>query len=101
MSREHNYFVYMLASGLYGTLYIGVTNDLRRRVEEHRAGLGGVFTKRYKIHRLVWFEHVFDVAAAIRREKSMKDWPREWKTNLIERDNPNWDDLYPSLVSGI
>ena len=92
MSRDRNYFVYMLANGKYGALYTGVTNDLRRRVEEHRAGLGGVFTKRYKIHRLVWYDHFFDVNVAIQRETSKKDWQRDWKTSLIERDIPNWDD---------
>ena len=91
------YFVYILASRLYGTLYIGVTNDLIRRVEQHRAGEGSLFTRKYKVHTLVWFQPFADVRDAIQREKTMKEWPRDWKTNLIERDNPRWVDLYPSL----
>ena len=98
--RDHNYFVYILASQQQGTLYIGVTNDLRRRVQEHCDGEGGTFTKRYGVSRLVWFEHHFDVNAAIQREKSLKRWPRDWKKNLIERHNPHWQDLYPSLLGG-
>jgi len=91
------YFVYMLASKPYGTLYIGVTNDIIGRVEQHRAGTGSKFTSRYKVHTLVWFQQFTDILEAIQREKTMKEWPRAWKTNLIERDNPHWVDLYPSL----
>ena len=96
----HHYFVYLLASKPYGTLYIGVTNDLIRRVGEHRDGTASVFTRRYGVHRLVWFEHWHSIEGAIQRETSMKRWPRGWKINLIERHNPRWDDLYSSLVSG-
>jgi putative endonuclease len=96
----HHYFVYMLASKFYGTLYIGVTNDLTRRVGEHRDGIASAFTRKYSVHQLVWFEHWHSVEGAIQRETSMKRWPRAWKINLIERDNPHWDDLYPSLISG-
>jgi putative endonuclease len=96
----HHYFVYLLASKPYGTLYIGVTKDLIRRVGEHRDGTASVFTRRYSVHRLVWFEHWHSIEGAIQRETSMKRWPRGWKINLIERDNPRWDDLYPSLISG-
>ena len=91
------YFVYMLASRSYGTLYIGVTNDLIGRVEQHRAGKGSVFTRKYKVHTLVWYQQFADIREAIQREKTMKEWPRAWKTNLIEYDNPHWLDLFPTL----
>ncbi len=97
MQRAHAYFVYLLASGKYGTLTIGVTNDLFRRILEHREGRGGMFTKKYAVAQLMWFEQHEDVNAAIQREKSLKRWPREWKTNLIEHDNPHWQDLFPAL----
>jgi putative endonuclease len=90
----------MLASQPQGTLYIGVTNDLRRRIDEHREGKGGTFTKRYNVTQLVWHEHFGDINAAIQREKSLKRWPRDWKKNLIERDNPHWQDLYATLIGG-
>jgi putative endonuclease len=96
----HHYFFYLLASKPLGTLYFGVTNDLLRRVGEHRDGTASVFTHRYGVHRLVGFEHCHSIEAAIQRETSMKRWPRGWNINLIERDNPRWDDLYPSLISG-
>ena len=80
-----------------GTLYAGVTNGLIFRVEQHRAGKGSKFTRRYKVHMLVWFEEFADVREAIQREKTIKEWPRAWKINLIERTNPHWDDLYHSL----
>ncbi len=91
------YFVYMLASKPYGTLYIGVTNDIIGRVDQHRAGVGSKFTSKYRVHTLVWYQQLADVREAIQREKTMKERPRAWKTNLIERDNPHWVDLYPSL----
>jgi putative endonuclease len=87
----------MLASKPRGTLYIGVTNNIIRRVEQHRAGLGSAFTRKYKIHSLVWYEEFADIQEAIQREKTMKEWPRIWKINLLERTNPHWMDLYPSL----
>ncbi len=99
--RNHVYFVYMLASCKNGTLYIGVTNDLRRRVEQHRLGEASKFTAKYKVFYLVWFEVHHDINAAIQRETSMKRWKRDWKTNLIERDNPHWSDFYPSLACGL
>jgi putative endonuclease len=80
--RTHDYFVYMLASKPYGTIYIGVTNDLRRRVGEHLDGKASKFTKRYTVTRLVWFETWGDVHGAIQRETSLKRWPRNWKINL-------------------
>ena len=94
---ECTYYVYILASQLQGTLYIGVTNSQLFRIAQHREGKGGVFTRRYKVTRLVWFEEHGDVNEAIQREKTLKHWVRDWKTNLIERDNPNWDDLFPTL----
>jgi len=80
-----------------GTLYIGVTNGIVFRVEQHRAGKGSVFTRKYKVHMLVWCQEYGDVREATQREKTMKEWPRVWKINLIERTNPYWEDLYPSL----
>ena len=92
-----NYFVYILASKPRGTLYIGVTNNLLDRVEAHRNGQGSQFTSKYRIGILVYFEEHSDVQIAIQREKSLKRYKRDWKTNLIERDNPHWLDLYPAL----
>jgi len=90
---SHSYAVYILASGANGTLYIGVTGDLERRVSEHRDGVVPGFTRRYGVKRLVHYEQFGDVNEAIAREKQLKKWNREWKLNLIERDNPQWDDL--------
>jgi len=87
----------MLASQRNGTLYTGVTNDLGRRVYEHRNDLVDGFTKTYGVHRLVWFEAHDFIEAAIRREKSIKRWRRAWKLALIEKDNPQWRDLYEEL----
>jgi putative endonuclease len=92
-----SYWVYMLASKPRGTLYIGVTNGIIRRVEQHREGKASSFTRRYKVHRLVWFQEFASVREAIQREKTMKEWPREWKINLIEQENQHWLDFYPSL----
>ena len=91
------YCVYILASKPQGTLYIGVTNDLLRRVYEHREGLVDGFTKSRGVKRLVHYECYDRVEAAIQREKTMKHWPRDWKINVIERDNPRWEDLWHSL----
>lgn len=98
MPRSHTYFVYILASRKYGTLYIGVTNDLLRRVGEHRDGTASAFTRKYKVHRLVWYDVHHDINAAIQREKTMKEWSRDWKINLLERENRYWQDLCPSLL---
>jgi putative endonuclease len=98
MRREHNYWVYILASKIGGTLYIGVTNDLVRRVYEHREGLADSFPKKYAVHRLVYFEQGTDIEAAIRREKQLEKWNRAWKIRLVEETNPNWDDLYPGIA---
>jgi putative endonuclease len=88
----------MLASKPQGTLYIGVTNDLLRRVGEHREGAVQGFTKKYAVHGLMWFEEYGDINDAIAQEKRLKRWRRDWKRNLIEHDNPQWVDLYPTLV---
>jgi len=88
----------MMASKKNGTLYIGVTNDLIRRVWEHKNNVHGGFTQKYGVHRLVWYEATIDIEGAIQREKQMKKWRRQWKINLIERENPNWDDLYEELI---
>lgn len=92
------YSVYVLASQPIGTLYIGVTNDLVRRVLEHRQGTGGAFTRRYGVTKLVWFQDFGYVEDAIQREKSLKRWRRTWKIDLIERTNPDWHDLFPGLL---
>ena len=89
----NTYYVYILASRRYGTLYIGVTNDLRRRMEEHRLGLGSEFVKKYRVHRLVYVEPFESAEDAIRREKQLKKWNRDWKIRLIEEENLEWDDL--------
>ena len=92
------YWVYILASGKHGTLYIGVTNDLVRRVYQHKNKLIKGFTSHFGFVRLVWFEGCDDPTSAITREKELKKWRREWKINLIEKDNPNWDDLYDQIT---
>jgi putative endonuclease len=91
------YYVYILASKRNGTLYIGVTNDLIRRVEEHKQGKGSTFTKKYGVDRLVYYDYTDDVSGAILREKQLKKWKRQWKIDLIEETNPNWKDLYDEL----
>ena len=92
------YFVYLMASGEKGTLYVGVTNDLIRRVYEHKNGLAKGFTSRYAVHQLVWFESTPSIEAAIHKEKQIKNWKREWKIEMIEKDNPQWRDLYDTLL---
>jgi len=87
-----------MASGRHGTLYIGVTDNLIRRVYEHRRDLLAGFTKRYGVHLLVHYEQSADISVAIWREKRLKKWKREWKIQLIEKDNPTWRDLYPELA---
>jgi putative endonuclease len=93
-----DYFVYMLASRRNGTLYVGVTNDLARRVEEHKDGAAPGFTKRYGVSILVWFEIYGDVGDAIAREKQIKGRNRAWKLRLIEEKNSGWNDLAARLV---
>jgi putative endonuclease len=91
------YYVYMLASGRNGTLYTGVTNDIGRRVWEHKSDLVEGFTRKYGVHVLVWYETHEDINAAIVREKQIKKWNRAWKIRLIEKDNFGWNDLYEKL----
>jgi putative endonuclease len=95
-----SFYVYILASHIGGTLYIGVTNDLIRRVFEHKSGAAESFTKRHAVNRLVYFECFDEVEWAIRREKRLKKWPRAWKVSLIEKGNPDWIDLYPEIARG-
>jgi putative endonuclease len=94
---QRTYWVYILASQRNGTLYIGVTNDLSRRVYEHRTKQVKGFTPRYGVAMLVWYEAYGDVNEAIAREKNLKTWHRAWKLRLIEEMNPDWRDLYEEL----
>ena len=87
------YFVYILASARNGTIYIGVTNSLQKRLEQHRAGIGSEFVKKYGVYWLVYVEAYERPYEAIFREKQLKRWKRDWKIELIERDNPEWSDL--------
>jgi putative endonuclease len=89
--------VYMMASRRHGTLYVGVTGQFFQRIAEHREGLRDGFTKRHGVKRLVWYEMHDSILTAIAREKQLKRYKREWKINLIERANPNWEDLYPGF----
>jgi putative endonuclease len=101
MSANKNYWVYILASQIGGTLYIGVTNDLVRRVYEHKSKEVPGFTKKYGVARLVYFEQFTDIEHAIRREKRLKKWKREWKIRLIEAANRDWHDLYPAIAGSV
>jgi putative endonuclease len=92
-------FVYLLASQPYGTLYVGSTSDLVRRVWEHKVKAVPGFTAKYGVDRLLWFESHDALETAMEREKRVKKWKREWKIQLIEQDNPRWLDLYPDLAS--
>jgi putative endonuclease len=91
------YYVYILASRKDGAIYVGVTNDIVRRIYEHRTKIIQGFTSKYNITRLVWFEIYEDPISAISREKELKKWKRAWKVQLIEAQNPRWDDLYESI----
>ena len=91
-------YVYIMASEKNGTIYIGVTSDLFKRVWEHREGVVGGFTKRYGCKRLVWFESFDDIQQARQRELQMKEWKRAWKVKRIEEANLDWTDLYPTLL---
>jgi putative endonuclease len=101
VSRDGYIAVYIMASGVRGTLYIGVTSDLIRRIHEHREGLIDGFTKTYGCKRLVWYEPFDTITQAIQREKSLKRYRRDWKLNLIDRENPEWIDLYPAITGQI
>ena len=91
-------YVYLMSNRRNGTLYVGVTADLTRRVWEHRNDVGSVFARRYGLTRLVWFERHETIEVAIRREKALKRWLRAWKVRLIHQSNPEWEDLYPTLL---
>jgi len=91
-------YVYILTNRPSGTLYVGVTSDLVRRVAEHREGVVKGFTKQYSLKRLVYFEVYDDIRIAIQRERSMKHWSRTWKVRLILQSNPQWDDLFETLI---
>jgi putative endonuclease len=90
-------FVYIMANKRYGTIYVGVTNDIARRAFEHRNHLIPGFTSRYDLTILVWYEEHQEIATAIQREHNMKHWPRRWKTALVDAMNPGWRDLYVTL----
>ena len=94
-----SYYVYLLAGSKHGTLYLGVTNDLVRRVHEHPSHAVPGFTSRYDVSRLVWFEIYDDATTAIAREKELKKWRRDWKVALVEEQNPEWVDLYEGISS--
>jgi len=98
MKKEKFYYVYIMANQRNGTLYIGVTNDLVRRVYEHKNNMIPGFTKTYKVHFLVHFEQTTEITEAIKREKQLKWWNRQWKLRLIEETNPEWRDLYEDIV---
>ena len=99
MKSDHTYFVYILASKKNGTLYVGVTNDLLRRVAEHREGLVPGFTNKYEVKLLAYYEVHADINEAIAREKRVKRWLRRWKLDLIEKQNPHWNDLWLDLAA--
>ena len=93
-----DFYVYIMASKRNGTLYIGVTSDLIKRVWQHKSGVIQGFTSKYSVHSLVYFEQHVDAESAIRREKRLKSWKRQWKIDLISKTNPHWLDRYPALV---
>src|SRR5688500_11776382 len=95
---DRRYCVYIVASRPQGTLYIGSTSELIRRVYQHKTGAADGFTKQYGVDRLVWFEIHESSLAMVTRERQLKKWNRQWKINLIERENPAWRDLYPELL---
>jgi putative endonuclease len=93
-------FVYLISNRRDGTLYTGVTADLTRRVHEHKSSVGSAFVRRYGLTRLMYFEVHEEIARAIQRETNIKYWLRAWKVRLLEGMNPEWDDLFPALISG-
>jgi putative endonuclease len=98
-AMSQTFYVYILASRYRGTLYVGVSNDIARRIGEHKSGVVKAFTQRYKVHRLVYFEAYGSILEAGARERVLKRWRREWKFDLIEKLNPDWHDLTPQLAS--
>ncbi len=99
MSAKEAFYVYMLASRRYGTLYVGMSSNLMKRIWDHKSGEISGFTKKYKVHSLVWYERHETAESAIKRERNLKEWKRQWKVELIEKSNPEWFDLYPDLVN--
>jgi putative endonuclease len=99
MIEVKHFYVYILCSKRNGTLYIGVTSDLIKRIYEHKNDLVDGFTKKYGVHRLVWSETHDSAESAITREKQIKKWKRAWKLKLIEQNNPEWNDLYENICS--
>jgi len=100
INMEKSFYVYVMASQRIGTLYIGVTSDLIKRVWEHKEKLAEGFTKRYGVDKLVYFEQFQDIEYAIHREKRLKKYNRKWKVDLIEESNPDWNDLYDNIITG-
>jgi putative endonuclease len=98
-AMEKAFYVYMLASERNGTLYLGVTSNLVKRIWEHREGLFEGFTKKYGVKHLVWFEVHTEAMAAITREKQLKKWNRDWKIKMIQQENPDWRDLYEDITT--
>ena len=96
-AQSKNYYIYILASKPYGVLYVGVTNDIYRRILEHKTNHHEGFTKKYLTHRLVYYEGYGEISMAIQREKRLKKWSRQWKLELINKANPSWKDLYYDL----
>ena len=94
----NQYFVYILTNKKNGVLYTGVTNSLIRRIYEHKQKIIKGFTKKYNLDKLIYFEQHQDILFAIEREKQIKKWNREWKIRLIEKENPDWNDLYDSII---
>ncbi|MBI4779122.1 GIY-YIG nuclease family protein [Candidatus Falkowbacteria bacterium] len=97
MKEEKQYYVYILASKRNGTLYIGITSNLADRIDKHKKGMYGGFTKKYKIEKLVYYEIYGHAYGAISREKQLKNWKRDWKIQLIEKGNPTWQDLFNEI----
>ncbi len=96
-NKEKHYYVYVLTNRPYGVLYIGVTNNIYRRLNEHREKYNNGFTRKYFIYRLVYYEIYGEIGMAIQREKRLKKWSRQWKLELIIKTNPSWKDLYSDL----
>jgi putative endonuclease len=97
---KKSYYVYIICSKRNGTLYIGVTNDLVRRMTEHQNKEVAGFSKKYDVNQLVYFEETSDIVSAITREKQLKKWKRAWKLKLIEQANPDWKNLYQEILGG-
>jgi len=93
-----DFYIYMMSNKKNGTIYKGMTSDLLKRISEHRAGIGSSFTKKYKIKNLVWYRHCGNWQDAVQWEKKLRSYPRQWKINLIEEDNPSWLDLYDEIA---